>query len=582
MDGFKELRSLEPGVFGRTMLVQRKGAPNTFVMRYLTSPDVSTVNKLLHQVFLMRGFDHPNVIKYHDVFLEQEGTQFVLLLLMDYYVDGNLTNVINSHTIQDPTPIAYLLSLLSQITNGVAFLHSKGLAHGDLKPTNILLAANKKRAIVADFGVAGPAVKGRAVPGVPAYMAPEQAAGRDAGAADLWALGCIALDLMLPGRPPKILYAEALERGEVALHTELRGALDKQGCWPADLLDLALALLSVDPGQRPEASDAYYQLRSLSNNYCPDTVPLITTTAQEYQPRMKDYYGMRQDSLVFNDGTFPNRLERTPVKGSRGGLEVLQVLLELGLEEQQQGRRTSLSLSKPRSSSIDYRAPRTAPDRPPSTAKGRSAPITIPDVVVTASAADTPSSGHGTSSFGTTNSARTPPSGSDPVKAVPFGNNLSSPVKGPFQFPAPTFFSPTARSVGPAAVLQQRSRSMDVGRFTLPGDYSSPVSASPSPRATSEGATPTLLPLAATSPPPITETALYPRSPGGAVLPRAAPHPLGLSARDGFVAAKAGSRGDGTPNHHSPGHAVVYSAAPAAYSALYHSSTVRTASGGYP
>lgn len=58
-------------------------------------------------------------------------------------------------------------------------------------------------------------------------------------------------------------------------------------------------------------------------------------------------------------------------------------------------------------------------------------------------------------------------------------------------------------------------------------------------------------------------------------LPRAAPHPLGLSARDGFVAAKAGSRGDGTPNHHSPGHAVVYSAAPAAYSALYHSSTVR-------
>lgn len=42
------------------------------------------------------------------------GTQFVLLLLMDYYVDGNLTNVINSHTIQDPTPIAYLLSLLSQ------------------------------------------------------------------------------------------------------------------------------------------------------------------------------------------------------------------------------------------------------------------------------------------------------------------------------------------------------------------------------------------------------------------------------------------------------------------------------------
>lgn len=58
--------------------------------------------------------------------------------------------------------------------------------------------------LVADFGVAGPAVKGRAVPGVPAYMAPEQAAGRDAGAADLWALGCIALDLMLPGRPPKV------------------------------------------------------------------------------------------------------------------------------------------------------------------------------------------------------------------------------------------------------------------------------------------------------------------------------------------------------------------------------------------
>eukprot|EP00668_Euglena_longa_P016456 GGOE01020714.1.p1 GENE.GGOE01020714.1~~GGOE01020714.1.p1 ORF type:complete len:613 (+),score=83.55 GGOE01020714.1:33-1871(+) len=573
MDGFKELRSLEPGVFGKVMLVQRKGAPNTFAMRYLQCPDISTLNKLLHQLFLMRAFDHPNVIKYQDMFFEQEGTQFVLLLLMDYYVDGNLYNVINRHTMQDPTPVSYLLSLLSQITNGVAFLHSKGLLHGDLKPSNVLLASNKKRAIVTDFGIAGPVAEGLEVPGIPAYMAPEQAGGKDYGSADLWALGCIALDLMMPGRPQKILYAEALEQGESALHSELRGMLDRQGCWPVDLIDLVLALLSVDSSQRPEASDVYYQLRSFSNNYCPDSVPLITTTAQEYQPRMKDYYGMRQDSLTFSDGTFASKpTERTPVKGSRGGLEVLRALLDLGLEEQQQGRRTSTS--RPRSSSADSRARSNAADLQPPPTQSHGTLIAIPDMVVTMSPTDTPTRGFRSSSFGgTSSSLRSPHSGgSSKAATTPLSPDFSSLPKGHSQFPIPASASPSPHQM---ARNTHRSSTWDSGRFIFPPDQSSPSSANPSPRAITKSSTST----AALRGPPAAE-ALLPHLVSTTMAVSIEHHPpLNTGGSNRFGPVNAGNR---LEQLYSPG--LVYTIAPAApptlHPTVYHSGAIRTVGGG--
>lgn len=109
--------------------------------------------------------------------------------------------------------VADTLRILREVASALVAAHARGVVHRDIKPDNILFAGDV--AVVTDFGVAK-ALRRAArnddvasltrtgfVVGTPAYMAPEQAAGDTDvdGRADLYALGCVAFE-MLTGRPP--------------------------------------------------------------------------------------------------------------------------------------------------------------------------------------------------------------------------------------------------------------------------------------------------------------------------------------------------------------------------------------------
>ncbi|KAF6991501.1 hypothetical protein CFC21_008578 [Triticum aestivum] len=90
----------------------------------------------------------------------------------------------------------------ADVAAGLAYLHGAGMVHGDVKARNVVIAADG-RAKLADFGCAREA--GADVPiigGTPAFMAPEVARGEEQGpAADVWALGCMVVE-MATGRAP--------------------------------------------------------------------------------------------------------------------------------------------------------------------------------------------------------------------------------------------------------------------------------------------------------------------------------------------------------------------------------------------
>jgi hypothetical protein len=98
--------------------------------------------------------------------------------------------------------------VVTAAARGVAAAHAAGVVHRDLKPGNVLFAADGTPK-VADFGLAKRADGGNrtatfAVLGKPNYMAPEQADGKAKGvgpAADVWALGAVLYEC-LTGRPP--------------------------------------------------------------------------------------------------------------------------------------------------------------------------------------------------------------------------------------------------------------------------------------------------------------------------------------------------------------------------------------------
>ncbi|MFD8705435.1 protein kinase [Kitasatospora sp. NPDC059648] len=136
------------------------------------------------------------------------------------------------------------------LAEALVAIHGAGLIHRDLKPSNVLLAAAGPRLI--DFGIAR-AVEGSdltasgIVIGTPAFMSPEQAAGRPLGpASDVYSLGSV-LVFAATGAGPHGHGAN----GAGMLYKVVHEPADVTGL-PEPLLRIVSAMLAKDPAERPE------------------------------------------------------------------------------------------------------------------------------------------------------------------------------------------------------------------------------------------------------------------------------------------------------------------------------------------
>jgi serine/threonine protein kinase len=142
---------------------------------------------------------HENIVSIIDYGVEQ-GSYYIAM----EYVDGkNLKEIL---TVQDRLPLEMCLLICHQIIEGLKFAHSFNLVHRDIKPANVILS-NDGRVLLTDFGIAKASddltitATGQMI-GSPAFMSPEQAAGKPTDhRSDIFSMGIILYE-MLAGEKP--------------------------------------------------------------------------------------------------------------------------------------------------------------------------------------------------------------------------------------------------------------------------------------------------------------------------------------------------------------------------------------------
>jgi serine/threonine-protein kinase len=251
---------LGEGGMGRVLLGRQRCLGREVAVKTLRPESASSaaISGLLAEAALAGSLEHPNIVPVHTL---ERGDGDMPLLVMKR-VEG----VAWSALVVDPAHPAWKrvpgegdrlgahLRILSSVCNALAYAHSRGIVHRDVKPDNVMVGAFGEVYLV-DWGIAGrmddAAPNGGSVAGTPGYMAPEMATGGPSDArTDVYLLGS-TLHFVLTGT--------TRHRGEGMVDVLLSARESRPLAYgpdvPAELAAVCNRATSRDPAQRFQSPD---------------------------------------------------------------------------------------------------------------------------------------------------------------------------------------------------------------------------------------------------------------------------------------------------------------------------------------
>ena len=162
-----------------------------------------TMEKVMQEVTMLAKLDHNNIVKVYNK-LRRNDDKFDYLFVIMELCTSTLVDTLKAHS--NGVPIKEARNILSQIVDGVAYLHSKLIIHRDLKPANVFIKEGIIK--IGDFNISKEIGKGdmtRASQMLVTihYCPPERAIHRQPGdyRVDLWSIGVIYFQLLHGIRP---------------------------------------------------------------------------------------------------------------------------------------------------------------------------------------------------------------------------------------------------------------------------------------------------------------------------------------------------------------------------------------------
>ena len=274
-DRFEVRGRLGSGTSGEVYKVYDHKLESTVALKTLFKSDPGAIFRFKKEFRALADVNQPNLVQLYELLSEGDRWFFTMELVegldfIDYaraapgkdrYDTGRFYSLPN---LSPPPAIGRLRTTLRQLADGLCALHRAGKLHCDIKPSNIRVTS-AGRVVLLDFGLVKEVFPTSlyetldgGVAGTPAYMSPEQAAGRSMSEASDWYCVGVLLYEALTGRLP-------FTGGFLKILT------DKQNCDPTaprelvpevpdDLSELCMRMLTRSVEQRPSGHRILRQL----------------------------------------------------------------------------------------------------------------------------------------------------------------------------------------------------------------------------------------------------------------------------------------------------------------------------------
>lgn len=274
---YRFIEKLGEGGFSYVDLVEGIHDGRFYALKRILCHDRDDRKEVLHEVEMHQLFDHPNILPLVAHGVVEKGPKWEALLLLPFVENGSLWNLVEG--LRDKNrflPEEKILQIFQGICKGLKEIHSRGYAHRDLKPTNVLLEDND-RPVLMDLGSMNKArievVNSREAMALQdwasqrctiSYRAPElfnvESQCVIDERTDIWSLGCVLFSMMFGEGPYDMIF----QKGDsVALAVQNNVCIPQSSRYSQELKVLLSSTMTVDPQARPHISWVLNQVDAL-------------------------------------------------------------------------------------------------------------------------------------------------------------------------------------------------------------------------------------------------------------------------------------------------------------------------------